>query len=61
MSLASFCIGCYSDVGIEKFGPSDCSLDHRAVTVFIRVKNLTPSGPCMLSGPKIDRFQPPNE
>ena len=32
---------------------------HRDVTVFIRVKNLTPSGPCMWWSPNSERFHPP--
>ena len=31
----------------------------REVTVFILVKNRTPSGPCMWWSPNSERFQPP--
>ena len=51
----------YFIVGIEKSAPARMPVGQRRVTVFIRVKKRTPSGPCMFSGPKIERFQPPKQ
>src|SRR5919108_5445244 len=44
-----------------KYVPLDCPLEkYRDVTVFLRVKNSTASGPCACRSPRNESFQPEN-
>ena len=45
--------------GRLKSAPVRMPEGHREVTVFMRVKKRTPSGPCMWWSPNRERFQPP--
>ena len=46
---------------LTKYGPPPWPLENqRLVTVFLRVKNSTASGPCACRSPRNESFQPEN-